>query len=183
VEKLVAFVRSFSGGNVIVKEESKEPPTKPMEEPKIDIGPKKPPKELGPSAEEKAAQIRVATVIYREYCVNCHGKDGKGLELKVAMPEIPDFTGRRWQEAHTNPEVAAAIRTGKDKMPSFGEDRIQQDQLNALVAYVRAFGPERFQPPDKGTPSQFEERFRLLEEEWDALQKQLEELKKQPKKP
>jgi ubiquinol-cytochrome c reductase cytochrome b subunit len=183
VEKLVAFVRSFSGGNVIVKEESKEPPTKPIEEPKIDIGPKKPPKELGPSAEEKAAQIRVATVIYREYCVNCHGKDGKGLELKVAMPEIPDFTGRSWQEAHTNPEVAAAIRTGKDKMPTFDEDRVRQDQLNALVAYIRAFGPDRYQPPDKGTPSQFEERFRRLEEEWDELQRQVQELKKEPKKP
>ena len=42
--------------------------------------------------EPRAAQIRVATVIYREYCVNCHGKDGKGLELKPAMPKIPDFT-------------------------------------------------------------------------------------------
>jgi quinol-cytochrome oxidoreductase complex cytochrome b subunit/mono/diheme cytochrome c family protein len=183
VDKLVALVRSFSGGKAVVKEESKEPPAKPPDEPKIAVGPKKPPAESGPSAEEKAAQIRVATVIYREYCVNCHGKDGKGLELKAAMPTIPDFTSRSWQEAHSNPQLAAAIRTGKDKMPSFGEDRIREDQLNALVAYLRAFGPERPASAETTTSGEFEERFRRLQEEWDALQRQLEELDKKRKKP
>jgi ubiquinol-cytochrome c reductase cytochrome b subunit len=181
VDKLVAFVRSFAGGKQIVKEESKEPPTKPPDEPIIDIGPKKPPKEPGASADERAAQLRVASVIYREYCLNCHGKDGKGMELKAAMPEIPNFTSRSLQDSRTNAELAANIRTGKNKMPSFGEDRVKDDQLKALVAYIRAFGPERPPPPEPA--SEFEERFRRLQEEWDALQKQLEELKKERKKP
>jgi ubiquinol-cytochrome c reductase cytochrome b subunit len=178
VDKLLGFVRSFAGGTQVVKEESKEPPTKPPDEPK------NPPKEPGPSAEEKAAQIRVATVVYREYCVNCHGKDGRGLELKAAMPEIPDFTNRTFQESHSNVELKVGILNGKGKlMPPFA-DRVKDDQANALLAYIRAFGPERPPPPpDTTKASEFEDRFRRLQEEWDALQKQLDELSKKPKKP
>jgi quinol-cytochrome oxidoreductase complex cytochrome b subunit/mono/diheme cytochrome c family protein len=181
VDKLVAFVRSFAGGEQIVKEESKDPPAKPPDEPKIDVSPKKPSREPGASAEEKAAQIRVASVIYREYCLNCHGKDGKGLELKAGMPKIPDFTSRSWQESRSNPELKVSILSGKGPlMPPFG-DRVKDDQVEALMAYVRAFGPERPTSAETASPSEFEERFRRLQEEWDALQKQLDELKK-PKK-
>src|SRR5207245_5804150 len=70
VDKLVALVRSFSGGKEVVKEESKERPKKPPDEPRIEAGPKQPPKEPGRSAEERAAQIRVASVVDREYCQN-----------------------------------------------------------------------------------------------------------------
>jgi len=183
VDKLVAFVRSFAGGKQIVKEESKEPPTKPPDEPKIDIGPKKPPKEPGASAEEKAAQIRVASVIYREYCVNCHGRDGKGLELKAGMPNIPDFTTRSWQDSRSHPQLNESILNGKGPlMPPF-RDRVNDDQVRALLAYVRAFGPERTTAEETAAPSEFEERFRRLQEEWDALQKQVDELSKKPKKP
>jgi hypothetical protein len=63
------------------------------------------------------------------------------------------------------------------------DDRVGQDQLNALVAYIRAFGPERPPSVESSTSSVFEERYRRLEEEWDALQRQLEELQKKPKKP
>jgi ubiquinol-cytochrome c reductase cytochrome b subunit len=182
VAKLVGLVRSFAGGAQVVKEESKEPPTKASDEPKIDTGPKKPAKEPGPSAEDRAAQIRVASVTYREYCLNCHGKDGKGLELKAAMPDIPDFASRTFQESHSNAQLTVSMLDGKGKlMPPF-RGRITSDQATALMAYVRAFGPERPAPAETGTPSEFEERFRRLQEEWDALQQQLEELKKEPKK-
>jgi mono/diheme cytochrome c family protein len=123
-------------------------------------------------------------VIYREYCLNCHGKDGRGLELKAAMRDIPDFTNRTFQEARSNPQLTVSILEGKGKlMPPFG-DRIKDDQGKALLAYVRAFGPERSpQPAATANPSEFEERFRRLQEEWDALQRQLEELEKKPKEP
>ena len=183
VDKLVAFIRSFSDGKQVVKEESKEPPAKPPDEPKVELPPPKPQTKppTGPSAEERAAQLRVATVIYREYCVNCHGRDGKGLELKVAMPDIPNFTNANWQSSRTNPQLSVSILEGKGKlMPPF-RDRVKDDQVSALVAYLRAFGPERPAPVETPTSGEFEDRFRRLQEEWDALQKQLDELKKSKK--
>jgi mono/diheme cytochrome c family protein len=181
VDKLVAFVRSFKE-RTVVKEEPKEPP-KPPDAPKIDVIPPKPPsKPPGPSDEERAAKVRVASVIYREYCVNCHGADGRGSSLKAVMPDLPDFTSTAWQDARKNFDLKAGILNGKGRqMPAFA-DRVKDDQAGALVAYVRAFGPER-PPGEEPPPGDFEERYRRLQDEWDALQKQLDELSKQPKKP
>jgi quinol-cytochrome oxidoreductase complex cytochrome b subunit/cytochrome c len=183
VAKLVAVVRSFGEGK-LVKEEPKTPPEPPPDVPKPEPGVKPPPpKEPGAFDEDRAARIRAASVIYRESCLNCHGKDGRGLELKTVMPAIPDFTSRTWQQSRNNPQLKESILHGKGTlMPAF-DGRVDPDQAKSLIAYVRALGPDlpaAEAPPQSGD---FEERYRRLQEEWDALQKQLDELSKQPKKP
>jgi len=53
-----------------------------------------------------------------------------------------------------------------------------------LLAYVRAFGPKLAVPaPEASRPGDFDEQYRRLQNEWDALQKQLDELSKKPKPP
>jgi quinol-cytochrome oxidoreductase complex cytochrome b subunit/mono/diheme cytochrome c family protein len=188
VDKLVAFVRSFKEGKLIVKEEPKEPPS-PPDAPKVEPHPPAvSPMEPGLSAEERAAKIRAASVFYREYCINCHGKDGRGVELKASMPHIPDFTSKTWQESRTNNDLVNTIEMGGKVMPpfardSFGRERFKDHQLQDLVAYIRAFGPAGAGPPEPAKPDDFEEQYRRLLLEWDALQKQLDELSKKPKPP
>ena len=174
--------RSFSDGKTVVDEESKKHRRNRRTSQRS--GPPHQTSFQGPHRSFRRGTGRLnppATVIYREYCVNRHGKDGIGLELETAMPDIPNFTNASWQASRSNPQLSVSILEGKGKlMPPF-RDRVKDDQVNALVAYLREFGPERPSPVETTTPSEFEDRFRRLQEEWDALQKQLDELKK-PKK-
>jgi mono/diheme cytochrome c family protein len=121
-------------------------------------------------------------VYYRQYCLSCHGADGRGVELRASMPNLPDFTNRSWQESHSNPQLLVGILDGKGTlMPPF-RGRVSEEDSRALTAYIRAFAPSPSSPPSAEAASDFEERFRRLQDEWDALQKQLDELAKKPPK-
>jgi quinol-cytochrome oxidoreductase complex cytochrome b subunit/mono/diheme cytochrome c family protein len=187
VEHLIAYMRAFRGGTQVAAEEPKLPiksPDKPIIEPAPPVVPGKEPKTRPPADEDRAARTRVASTLYRQYCLTCHGTDGKGKELRANMPELPDFTSHTWQESRENPQFAVSILDGKGKlMPSF-RGRVKEDQVPDLVAYVRAFGPVKTPDADQPPASEFEEQYRRLQKEWDALQKQLDELPKgKPPKP
>jgi ubiquinol-cytochrome c reductase cytochrome b subunit len=182
-EKMAAYLRTFAGGKKLLVVEPKRPAPGP-EQPAVVPGPAaraKPPARLAPSV-ETAARIRAASVLYREYCLTCHGASGHGSEMRAGMPDIPDFTSRGWQEARGNAQIAVSILDGKGVlMPSF-RGRVSDDQARDLVAYLRALGPAGAQA-SQAPASDFEERFRQLQEQWDALQKQLQELTPKPAKP
>jgi mono/diheme cytochrome c family protein len=181
VEEMVAYVRQFRDEKQVVKTEPREVP--------IPLGPEKPavvppPDQPKPSrppepAAEVADRTRVATVFYRQYCLTCHGNNGKGSEMRSSMPALPDFTSRGWQQEHSPPQLAVSILDGKGTlMPSF-RDRVTDEQAKDLAAFVRAFGPppragER--PAVAGPSDDFDERFRQLQDQWDTLQKQLRKL-------
>jgi ubiquinol-cytochrome c reductase cytochrome b subunit len=181
-DEMVAYVRAFRAGAQAVKPE-------PVPEPRVEAAPKTEPEPKLPGKEPArlslasvdAERTRVATAVYRQYCLSCHGIDGRGAELRSSMPDLPDFTNRAWQDGRTNPQLTVSILEGKGKlMPSF-RSRIDQDQARALLAYVRAFGPAPTTlPPEKEPTGDFEQRFRRLRDEWETLQKQLDELSKKP---
>ncbi len=183
-EQMVAYVRAFREGKQIVKLESPllPAPIAPVQ-PAVVPGPKPTltkPLPSVPSA-ETAARLRVASGLYRQYCLICHGADGKGSEMKAAMPTIPDFTGPAWQDSVTNPQAAISVLDGKGAlMPSF-RGRVSDEQNQDLVAYLRAFGPARAVVAESA-PGDFERRYRDLQEQWDELQKQLRDLSKPPRK-
>jgi ubiquinol-cytochrome c reductase cytochrome b subunit len=181
IERMVAHVRAFRAGRQVVTVEPIAPP-KPLGEPPAEPAAKGPPprepEPLPAGIEQSAVNLRAASVLFRQYCLSCHGTDGRGAELRAAMPAIPDFTSQAWQEARSNPQLLASILDGKGAlMPPF-RDRVQKDQAEALLAYLRAFGPARKE--EKPPAGDFEERYRRLQEEWDALQRQLDELSRKP---
>jgi mono/diheme cytochrome c family protein len=138
------------------------------------------PSALSTSGAATAERTRAATVRYREYCLSCHGIDGRGTEMRSAMPTIPDFTVGAWQDSKDRAELALSILDGKGTlMPAFRE-RISEDDAQNLVAYIRAFGPRPTRPVESAAPaapvSDFENRFRRLEGQWDELEKQLRAL-------
>ena len=97
------------------------------------------------------------------------------------MPAIPDFTSRTWQESRTNPQLAVSILDGKGALMPPSRGRVSDEQAQGLVAYVRAFGPARAAPAE-APASDFEKRFRELEDQWEELQRQMRELSSAPPK-
>jgi mono/diheme cytochrome c family protein len=123
-----------------------------------------------------AERKRAATIGYREFCLSCHGIDGKGTEMRSAMPTIPDFTLVAWQDSKDRAGLAQSILDGKGTlMPAFRE-RVGEDDARNLVAYVRAFGPRPIRVESSAPAGDFERRFHQLAGQWDELEKQLREL-------
>jgi mono/diheme cytochrome c family protein len=144
----------------------------------VELVPKTNGKKIQPkTSPELAARLRVASTLYRQYCLVCHGPDGKASEMKQSMPILAenDFSNPGWQKQVSDGQLAASILNGKGTlMPAFGPDRVNAEQARDLVAYIRAFGPAIARPAD--TQSPFEQRFRELQEQWEAFRKQFQEL-------
>src|SRR5262249_1666329 len=135
VDQAVAYVRAFREGKQVVQVEPQVPlvPPRPVDPAIVERAkPLSPP--VGPSGtaperpkgapsretDESAARLRVATTMYRQYCLICHGADGRGLEMKPSMPTMPEFTGRAWQESVGQAQLTASILDGKGTlMPAF----------------------------------------------------------------
>jgi mono/diheme cytochrome c family protein len=185
-DHMVAYVRGFRGGKQVIQVAPPAPVVPPAPtQPTVVTGPKAPPAKL-PSpptvSAEMAARTRVATGLYRQYCLVCHGADGRGNEIRASMPTIPDFTNRSWQEGVSVPQLVASILDGKGTlMPAF-RGRITDEQGQDLAAYVRAFGPVELAQP-QAPPSDFEKQFRDVQAHWYELQRQLRELSGPPRKP
>jgi mono/diheme cytochrome c family protein len=129
-----------------------------------------------PAPAPSAARLSVASGLFRQYCLVCHGPRGTGAEIRASMPAIPDFTSRDWQATANSTQLAVSILEGKGTlMPSF-RGRIDEDQAQNLVAYVRAFGPEPVKAELSPDASDFERRYRQLSAEWDELEKRMREL-------
>jgi ubiquinol-cytochrome c reductase cytochrome b subunit len=182
-EKMVAYVRAFRGGKQVVPVETAPAVVlAPTSQPAVVPGRKRPGvAQSAAVSAETAARLRVAAGLYRQYCLSCHGVEGRGSELKAGMPTIPDFTNAAWYSGVTNPQLVVSILDGKGTlMPAF-RGRISDEDAQDLTAYVRAFGPAA--TAAQIPPSDFEERFREVQEHWYMLQKQLQEMSKPPGKP
>jgi mono/diheme cytochrome c family protein/uncharacterized membrane protein len=120
--------------------------------------------------------------IYRQNCVNCHGKDGSGSRVREVMPQIPDFTSASWQKSHTDVQLALSIREGKGKlMPAF-DDRLSPKQAKDLVVLVRSFNQSGTRK-GRESPTEFETQFAQLQKSLGELRAQFHELSVPPQPP
>jgi len=75
-------------------------------------------------------------------CAKCHGEDGKGQTKIGEKLGVKDFTDAKVQADIKDDAAAKAIKEGvkdadgKTKMKAF--DTLSDDEVKALVAYVRA---------------------------------------------
>jgi len=76
--------------------------------------------------------------LWTKNCASCHAKDGTGNTLMGKKSGVDDYTDAKFQAKFTDAEATAAIKTGKGKMKGFAE-KLTDDEIKALVAYVRAF--------------------------------------------
>ncbi|HEX3729351.1 MAG TPA: cytochrome c, partial [Opitutaceae bacterium] len=96
------------------------------------------------SAAEYVDNSAASRAEYAVTCARCHG-DGTGMPALG----IPSFADPKWQAAHSDAELAAAIKNGMNgKMPPFGA-ALADAQIQDLVRYViRGFTP----PPRQHLP-------------------------------
>jgi cytochrome c6 len=76
--------------------------------------------------------------IFQQQCAGCHGPDGKaqtdtGKSLHAADLTAADAQGR------SEAQLAAFIKKGKGKMPSF-DGKLSDDDLQAVAAYIKTLG-------------------------------------------
>ncbi|HEV3385637.1 MAG TPA: c-type cytochrome [Gemmata sp.] len=130
---------------------------------------------------ETEASMKAAAVLYRQYCLTCHGTDGRGKELRASMPQLPDFSSKEWQKRNSSSHTAVSILEGKGKlMPAF-RGLVTEEQARNLAAHVKAFGPENANQPNQPNDD-FEKQYRELEQQFKALQQEFIETQKLPPK-
>jgi len=90
------------------------------------------------------ARAQDASESWEKNCRKCHGPDGKGDTKMGKKVEVKDYTDAAVQAAAKDEEMFKAIKEGvkdtdgKERMKAYGET-LTDDQIKALVAYVRAF--------------------------------------------
>jgi mono/diheme cytochrome c family protein len=82
--------------------------------------------------------------VYKQFCINCHAANGKGDDtMKKVMTTIPDFTSDKWQKEINDAQISVSITDGKGTlMPAFA-GKVEGDQVQALVEYIRKFDSSR----------------------------------------
>ena len=75
-------------------------------------------------------------------CAKCHGKDGKGDTTMGKKLKVKDYTDAAVQAKMTDEEMTKSIKggikddAGKTRMKAY--DKLSDDEVKALVAYVRS---------------------------------------------
>jgi mono/diheme cytochrome c family protein len=164
VGQMVAFVRAFRGGGLIVEDGAEG----------ASAGTDTPADSGKPSSPEPLAGERPsggkAEAVYRKSCRECHGEDGRGTALRKTTPAIPDFNDARWQSSRHDDELRRSILEGKGAImpPMADELGSARAEVGELVAFVRGFParaktlasapapapePSSARPPQASTPS------------------------------
>ena len=192
VKEMAALVRKFEGGKQVIAVEGPKLPgppaplTGPVAPPLAELGgPALPASSLleqplvAPSG-ETAARIRIGAVIFRQYCIICHGPDGTGNIMREKMPVVPNFTDAAWQRQHSDAQLSISIMDGKGTLMPANRGRLTPEQVRDIVPYIRAFGPAA--PAGQGPlpESEFSTAFRQLERQWNELEAELQKAKSSP---
>ena len=81
--------------------------------------------------------------VFKSKCAICHGADGKGQTTAGQKAAVKDWTDGKTLNGLTDAQIKERIKTGvkgddgKQRMPA--NDKLTDDQVNALAAYVRTF--------------------------------------------
>jgi mono/diheme cytochrome c family protein len=79
-----------------------------------------------------------AKTTFEARCAKCHGKDGRAKSMHAKHVHARDMTDAAWQGNVSDERLFNSISNGKGKMPAFGK-KLSEDQIDALVRYVRQF--------------------------------------------
>jgi cytochrome c553 len=135
------------------------------------------PKPVWMASDQPSYKIPSAGAIYLKRCARCHSRDGTGTDARDTMPTIPDFTSAGWQRKHSTAQLVASVLEGKGtQMPAFA-GRLTGEDARRLAAHIRAFNPTYPTNSAAQATSDFETRFRELQEQLDRLRKQFQDLR------
>jgi ubiquinol-cytochrome c reductase cytochrome c subunit len=92
-----------------------------------------------PEIDIEAGDLSEGGVLFRENCQACHSATGAGGALSYGRAAPP-------LDEATPSQVGAAVRSGPGQMPRFGEEILDDEQLDGIAAYVDYLE----QPDDRG---------------------------------
>jgi mono/diheme cytochrome c family protein len=116
-------------------------------------------------------------------CARCHDGDGTGKSHRDNLAEIPDFSNHKWQMSRTDSQLLVTILDGKGgHMPAY-RGRLSEETARDLVAQIRGLDPQTSARRAEDPPSDFERRYRELQEELAELKKQFQDLTDPRRKP
>jgi mono/diheme cytochrome c family protein len=96
----------------------------------------------------------VSLMAWRNNCVTCHGKMGRGDGPQGPMVKARDLSDPAWQGSVTDAQIAESIVKGRGRMPAFA---LPTSTVDELVRLVRLIGRSRgaTAPPSsaQATPS------------------------------
>lgn len=86
-----------------------------------------------------------AKKIYEIDCALCHGPNGNGKTdlAKDMQLSLNDLTDPKTLESKTDDQLFDLIRKGKDKMPGEEAARAKNDEVKALIQYIRTFSKDQ----------------------------------------
>jgi mono/diheme cytochrome c family protein len=78
-----------------------------------------------------------AKTTFDAQCAKCHGRDGRARTTRGRLSHARDMTDASWQNEVSDERLFNSITKGKGKkMPAYGK-KLSEDQIDALVRYVR----------------------------------------------
>ena len=87
-----------------------------------------------------AGSLATGKTLWNQHCASCHGKTGLGDGTKATQLETtpPDFSKAAFQ-SQTDGAMFFKTSEGRDDMPSFKKKIPDQEDIWALVNYMRSF--------------------------------------------
>jgi len=89
----------------------------------------------GAAPKGAGGDAQLVDIAWRQQCTSCHGPMGKGDGQMGPMVQAPDLSREDWQAKVTDAEMAAIIKSGRNRMPKFD---LPDTVLRGLVARVRS---------------------------------------------
>lgn len=91
--------------------------------------------------------------LYKFDCALCHNANGDGkTDLAKDMElNLTDWTDPKTLAGHTDQDLFDTIRKGKGKMPPEDANRAKDDEIWALIQYIRGFAANA--PATPATPA------------------------------
>ena len=98
---------------------------------------------LGACLVTGAARGAEAKANWELHCQKCHGPDGKGNTRMGKQSGVKDYTDAKVQAEMKDENAIKVIKEGivekgKKKMDPYA-DKLKDDEIKALIAYMRAF--------------------------------------------
>ena len=81
--------------------------------------------------------------LFGQFCVPCHGEDGRSGPVRSDVPSAPDFMSVDWHRRRSDQQLKISILEGRgSRMPAF-HGKLGDDQVGDIVAFLRSLAPAR----------------------------------------
>lgn len=87
--------------------------------------------------EKNEESLSLGNTVYSEFCVYCHGKNGKGMDPKEIGLNKKPTNLQKTLKTHSDGDIFWKIKTGRKEMPSFKED-LEEKEIWSVIHYIRS---------------------------------------------